>query len=966
MLEQALGPNRVIRLGENLGFAGAVHRALEAEVARKADYVLFLHDDTVLAPDAVSGMIEAARRIEGAGIVGPKVLDWDQARLLRSIGMSTDRFGYPYSPLEEGEIDQGQYDRVREVLFVSSCAMLVAREVWDRIGPPDERFATHDEDLDFCWRARLAGFRVVVTPMAEARHRFATSRAERAGATSAHYRYRRERSALASMLKNYGALTLVWVLPLYFGLGLGRVVAFVVGRQFEDAAQVFAAWGWNVAHLPGTVTRRLRAQSVRAVRDRDVRRFMAPPGDRMRKVGASIRQALFPRPTLLAEEDQEEREVVPFRTNLARFAMAHPVAMAWIVAAVLGAIAYRNVLTAPALAGGALMQVPDSAGGFFRELVSGVQHTGLGGTQQASPALGWLGVGSVLTLGSPLLLQKLLLIGLPALAGAGCYRAIRRLTPGKVPAVIGAAVFVLSPITLWGVSEGRIPELVLLAGIPWLASKLIDVFDPSREVRASRWIAGCSVGVALLIAFYPGAAVAVGALLVCTVLVPPFGSARRRGFSYAVAGFVGAAVLSFPVTLALVRDRGAGLADRVGSPSFESLARLVVSGGPGDWSLSFYLPVAAALSLLFVSGRALRAAAWAVLLAVSGMSLGWLAAADRLPEAVSNPVAFTVLTAFAYTALVALGLASVIEGVATHAFGHRQLGGALLIAAVTVGLFGQIVQAGRGSWEVGNAADMLPDAYPVVAGAAGGTYRVLWIGGWSGGALTVPGGAPVARVEAGHASIRYAVTSPAGASSLDTGRPPAGPGYRRLDEALTEVLAGDIRHGGALLWPFGIRFVVADPQDVPRAAIRRLGAQLDMDALPAGGLVVYRVSGGVPLPGAALGAEWLAAARRPSFVSVASLPPATNGEGSPSADPGAGRKLVLVSQQFDSRWKLEGQPGADPPFRAFGWAVGFATTTGSVADIRFGGQGVRDVEVALLALLWLGALWTIRRPASRG
>src|SRR3989442_1198055 len=83
--------------------------------------------------------------------VGPKVLDWEEPRLLREIGMSSDRFGYPSSPLEDGEIDQGQYDRVREVMFVSSCAMLVSRGAWTRIGFPDERFESHHEDLDFCW-----------------------------------------------------------------------------------------------------------------------------------------------------------------------------------------------------------------------------------------------------------------------------------------------------------------------------------------------------------------------------------------------------------------------------------------------------------------------------------------------------------------------------------------------------------------------------------------------------------------------------------------------------------------------------------------------------------------------------------------------------------------------------------------------------------------------------------------------
>jgi GT2 family glycosyltransferase len=963
LLEQALGTSRVIRLSEDAGFAGAISEALQTKMAGEADYILLLHDDTVLAPDSIAGLVEAAERIDGAGIVGPKILDWDHPRLLRSIGLSTDRFGYPYSPLEDEEIDQGQYDRIREVFFVSSCALLMSKGVWTRIGAPDERYVTHDEDPDYCWRARLAGFRVVVTPLAEARHRHASALGERPGVTVGHHRYRRERAALVSMLKNYGILSLLLLLPVYLALGVGRVLLFVAGRRFEDAAQILAGWGWNIAHLPGTIGRRLRAQSLRSVPDRSIRHLMAPAGDRMRRLGSAVRQALFPRPAA-AEEDQDERVIVPFRVNLARFAMAHPVAMAWMVAAIVGAIAYRNIFSAPALAGGALPGFPSAAADFFRELVAGLRHGGLGGTQQASPALGWLGVGSVVALGSPVLLQKLLLVGLPALGGAGAYRALRRLVPAKVPAVLGAGVFVFSPLMLWAVSEGRIPVLVFLAVLPWLVAKLFDVPALGSVAPAFRWVVGFAVGMGLLVAFYPGGAVAIGLVVLCALLVPPAGAGRGRTPALAAGGVIGAAILSFPVTLALIRGNGHGLADQVGAPSFASLARLVVAHGPGDWSLGFYLPVAAAVSLLFVSGPATRAAVWAAVMAVASVGLAWLAGAGHLPEPLGNPVAFTSVTAFAYAVLVALGLVSVVEGVARHAFGHRQVGGAVLAVAVAVGLFGQIAQAGRGAWEVGDASDVLPDAYPVIAGTGAETFRVLWVGDWRGGALVPPSGLPDGRVDAGPSSVRYAVTLPGGASALDVGRPSAGVGYDRLEESLADILAGDTRHGGALLSPFGIRFVAALPGDIPRAATRRLSAQLDMDRLAPEGLIVYSIPGAASLPAGLNDAQWLRAARRPTFESEASLPPA--GEGDETGASPAGRRLLLVPQQFDRRWNLEGQARSAPPFRAFGWGVGFATETGRPADVHFGGQLVRNLQVGLLAILWLGALWIIRRPASRG
>ena len=170
------GERRVIDLDDNPGLPAAVQAVLALEAATGADYLLIHHDDVALDPDAIVSMVEAAERIEGVGVVGPKIVDWDDPTILREVGLSSDRFGYPYSPLEQDEIDHGQYDRVREVLFVSSAAMLVSRAALGRAGPPDERLSSFHDDLDLCWRARIAGFRVVMTPLARARHRGAGER----------------------------------------------------------------------------------------------------------------------------------------------------------------------------------------------------------------------------------------------------------------------------------------------------------------------------------------------------------------------------------------------------------------------------------------------------------------------------------------------------------------------------------------------------------------------------------------------------------------------------------------------------------------------------------------------------------------------------------------------------------------------------------------------------------------------
>src|SRR5205807_7105231 len=138
--------------------------------------------------------------------------------------------------------------------------------------------------------------------------------------------------------------------------------------------------------------------------------------------------------------------------------------------------------------------------------------------------------------------------------------------------------------------------------------------------------------------------------------------------------------------------------------------------------------------------------------------------------------------------------------------------------------------------------------------------------------LPSPGGLAERTISAGAASIRFAVTSPSGASALDIGRSPSGPGYDALNQALTEILAGQTRHGGALLAPFGIRYIVAAPSDLPRAASSRLTSQLDLDVLPTQGLAIFRDSKAVPPASLVQSEEWTGSSRAAAFESTVGLP----------------------------------------------------------------------------------------------
>ncbi len=969
LLRQALGDRRVIVSDRHRGLAGSVRAALEIPAARAADYLLVLHDDTALDPDAVTRLVEAAigMRVENVGVVGPKVVDWEEPRLLREVGRSADRFGHPYTPLQPGEIDQGQFDRVIEVLCVSTCAMLISRDAWQRVGLFDERLDSRHEDLDFCWRARLAGFHVLMTPLAGARHRDATAAGERPPERHRRTeRYYEERAAIVAMLKNYGLPSLLWVLPLAILIGVFRLAYLTLTRRFEGALDLLAAWGWNIVHLPGTISRRVRTQSVRTVPDRHLRRFMESTGVRLPRWFTAAGQ-IFDEQREIEEQDEDESVSRRLRDRTASLVGSHPVLVASFLGALVAAVAFRQLLGPEPLHGGALAVFPGSWRGFFGELASGYRTTGLGGTLAASPSLGAMGGLSWLSFGSTAIAQKVLLAGGPILATIMLYRALARLTGRPGAAVLGAVSYGLSAMVLWSFSDGRIPLLVALCVLPVLFERLESAFGRG-ELPDGRWrfIAGLAVSLAVGIAFMPGVALAVGVLVVVQIV---FGAARGRGLAIAAAAVAAAAVLVFPFVPTMISGGAAGLGSTIGTTDLGSLARLALGGGPGTWSVAAFLPIAAVLAFSLVGPEHRGVASRAVLSAAAGLALAWCSSAGYLPAWAANAPIYLALAAVGEALVVGLGLSSVLSGLGRESFGLRQIGTALLAGVLGAGILLQSAAAMIGGWAVGGP-DALPPAWAVVSSSAKGEFRVIWLGSDTETSFAAPGGDPVGVVSNGASSLRFGLTGREGIVATDTGRTLTGSGECYLHEALAEMVSGATTHGGALLAPLGVRFVVAQEGDLPAAVEAVLDAQVDLDREGASGLIIYRNAVRVPpaavfpaddpigaiVASADLGTiEQLPSLRLPALAAV------EGGWAGEAPVPGT----VVVSTEFGPDWELEGSEAAVVgPREAFGWSTAFDAPAGSVR-VRFTEQWVRTVETLVLGLLWLAALWITRKPVSR-
>ena len=148
-LTELLGQDAVFGMDPETGYGAAVARALQHSAARRpapgsaggpvqgvqgAEWIWLLHDDCEPAADALEQLLTAASRSRSVAVVGPKLKDLSDRRVVREAGITTDRAGRRLTGVEPGEIDQGQHDGSRAVLAVSSAGMLIRRDVWDQLG----------------------------------------------------------------------------------------------------------------------------------------------------------------------------------------------------------------------------------------------------------------------------------------------------------------------------------------------------------------------------------------------------------------------------------------------------------------------------------------------------------------------------------------------------------------------------------------------------------------------------------------------------------------------------------------------------------------------------------------------------------------------------------------------------------------------------------------------------------------
>lgn len=169
IIEQRYPRVTVVRSSKNLGFAGGNNFGIQASHGR---YLFFINNDTIIETkieeqrnNFLQPLIERLESSDKIGMVCPKIrFSWGNHLIqyagytpLSSITMRNHSIGF-------GEEDHGQYDTPHQTPYAHGAAMLVKREVINRVGMMPECFFLYYEELDWSMMIRRAGYEIWFDP----------------------------------------------------------------------------------------------------------------------------------------------------------------------------------------------------------------------------------------------------------------------------------------------------------------------------------------------------------------------------------------------------------------------------------------------------------------------------------------------------------------------------------------------------------------------------------------------------------------------------------------------------------------------------------------------------------------------------------------------------------------------------------------------------------------------------------
>lgn len=169
---------RTLSFEKNLGFTGGYNRAFKEIWSPDSgpEYFLLINSDIEVTDNWLDPLVRWMDSHPECGACAPKLHSWHNREMFEYAGAAggyIDRYGYPFCRgrvMKKIEQDHGQYDEPADVFWATGACLMVRSSLYNQLGGLDERFFAHMEEIDFCWRLQLSGYKVTIVPQSLVYH----------------------------------------------------------------------------------------------------------------------------------------------------------------------------------------------------------------------------------------------------------------------------------------------------------------------------------------------------------------------------------------------------------------------------------------------------------------------------------------------------------------------------------------------------------------------------------------------------------------------------------------------------------------------------------------------------------------------------------------------------------------------------------------------------------------------------
>ncbi len=445
----------VAEAGQKLESEGPMPRVVRsmsqvlALAGDRVEYLWLVDARTTARPDALGALVATAIQVD-ASVVGSKVLDAADPRRLQSVGGATDVFGFPYTGLDRGEIDQEQFDVIRDVAYVEPASILVRRDLVGGLGGLDTKLPYVATGLDLCQRARVAGGRIVVAPTSEV---FAPSLGNDRINT-----WREQAGRIRVMLKTYSLVTLQWAIPGLLLLGLLASVYRTFRGSVRAVPDWLRAWSWNARYLSSTIEMRRKAPTASTSSDAELFRFQVRGSVELRGLASELS-------ALLSSSGDEE--VNEYEIGASPAFWRRPAVMGAFLGGAFILILGRSLLLDGLPAVGFVLPLADSARDTLRAYAGGWHLGGLGSPAPMHPSVGVTAAVQFLLGNRAGLAAVVLTVGSAASGLAGTAVLLGRCGSRPGARLLSGVVLVAGFPMLFLASDAYWPGMLAMGGLPW-------------------------------------------------------------------------------------------------------------------------------------------------------------------------------------------------------------------------------------------------------------------------------------------------------------------------------------------------------------------------------------------------------------------------------------------------------------------------------------------------------------------